>query len=111
MEAHCSELIMLFVCNILRSSANSSQVGSRTVGLVFSVSICICLLYRGEHLAYSTVQIKNTVLTFYTVLVCLSHFTHTFMKVRQDLQHLLCSDLQMPLHVSAGPEGVAVALG
>ncbi len=72
---------MLFICNILRSSANSSQIGSGTVGLVFSVSICICLLYRGEHLAYSTVQIKNTILTFYTVLVCLSLFTHTFMKV------------------------------
>lgn len=78
-EAHCSELIVLFICNILRSSANSSQVGSRTVGLVFSVSICICLLYRGEHLAYSTVQIKKKIPFWLSILcscVCLTLHTH-----------------------------------
>lgn len=110
MEAHCSELIVLFICNILRSSTNSSQVGSGTVGLVFSVSICICicLLYRGEHLAYSTVQIKNTILTFYTVLVCLSCFTHVYEGLTG---FAVCNDLQMTPACVWTPQGVAVDLG
>lgn len=67
---------MLFICNILRSPANSSQVGSGTVGLVFSVSICICLLYRGEHLAYSTVQIKYHSDVLYCACVFVSLYAH-----------------------------------
>lgn len=111
-EAHCSELIVLFICNILRSSANSSQVGSRTVGLVFSVSICICLLYRGEHLAYSTVQIKK--IPFWLSILCSCVCLTLRARIDEGQTGLAASAVLWPSDAPAWfwrPRGVAVALG